>query len=227
VLCLVLVSCRQATQSISIKSNDDSVLVLGKQIDSIRHTYQVGEKEYAVLYSLADRIKPYCDNFQGSDKSKLPERYNFCAEMYRRRCYVNNRQPYTIKGCQYADKLIECCLKSIPISKSLNDTLSLNYTNSLGFLADAYIQLGKIDEALKLQLDILSKYEKMYPGMSDMPMFANYDIGKTYELKGQLKTANEYFKKVLNFQKEFQSKYLIETVDSIKLFQMRTKDLLK
>jgi len=222
-----LASCRQGTQSSTIKSNDDSLFVLAKQIDSIIHTDQVGEKEYTILYGLADRVKPYCDNFRGSDKSKLPEIYNFCAEMHRRRCYVNNGQPFTIKECQYADTLIECCLKAIPISKSLHDTLSLTYTNSLGFLAGAYEQLGKIEEALKLRLEILSKYQKMYPEMSDMPMFANYDVGKVYELKGDFRNANEYFKKVLRFQKVFYSKFLTNTVDSIKQFQLRHKDLVK
>ncbi len=223
-----LASCKQGTQSSTINLNDDSLFVLAKQIDSIKHTDQVFEKEYTILYGLADRVKPYCDNFQGSDKSKLPEIYNFCAEMYRRRCYVNNGQQSTIKGCQYTDRLIDCCLKAIPISKSLQDTLSLNYTNSLCFLAEAYEQLGKIEEALKLRLEILSKYQKMYPEeMSDMPMYAIYDVGKVYELKGEFKNANEYFKKVLRFQKAFDSKFLTETVDSIKQFQLHYKDLLK
>jgi len=212
-LLILLFSCSEAEQSKApLKSHDDSVFLLTKQIDSIKHTYQVGEREYGILYDLADRIKPHCDNFQGSDKSKLPKIYNFCAEMFRRRCYLDNGRPFTIKECQYRKILIDCCLKAIPISKSLGDTLSLTYTNSLGFLADAYSQLDNIEESLKLRLEILSKYEQMYPGMSDMPMFANYDVGKTYELKGEIGKANEYFRKVLAYQIKARSKFMTETV---------------
>ena len=225
---ILLFACGRAHQTrVPLRSNDDSVFLLAKQIDSIQHTYHVGEIEYMMLYDLADRVKPYCDNYKGSDKSKLPRIYNFCAEMFRRRSYLNNGRPFTIKDCQYSDDLIDCCIRAISISKSVGDTLSLNYTNSLSFLGDAYAQLGKIDESLKLRLEILFKYQKMYPGKSDMPMFANYDVGKTYQLKGDINRANEYFNRVLSYQRQAQSKFLIETIDSIKAFQKSHRGHLK
>ena len=144
----LLSSCGQNKQpSLPIKSNDDSVLVLSKEIEALKGSPILRETEYALLYDLADRIKPYCDNFQNSDKSKLPAIYNFCAEMFRRRCYLENGRPYTIKGCEYSDDLIDCCLRAIPISKKTGDTLSLNYTNSLGFLPNcSYASARKTNE---------------------------------------------------------------------------------
>jgi len=204
------------------KINDDSIIVLFHQVDSIKKRYNTSEADYQKLYSLADRIKPYCDNFQGTDKSKLPEIYNFCAEMLRRRCYIENGRPYTIKNCQYKDELVDCCLRAIPISKQLGDTLSLNYTNSLGFLADAYEQTGRIDDAIKIRFEYLEKYRKMYSEMSGSTAFAYYEIGKTYQTLGNIKMANEYFKKVLSIQKKLESKFLSEIIDSIETFQKNT-----
>lgn len=225
---ILLASCGQNNQSaLLIKSNDDSVFALYKEIDSIKHSLMLRETEYTMLYNLADRIKPYCDNFQGNDKSKLPEIYNFCAEMLRRRCYIENGRPYTIKDCKYKEALIDCCLKAIPISKTTGDTLSLNYTNSLSFLADAYEQTGRINDAMKLRFEILEKYQKMYGEMSDPIAFAYYDIGKVYETAGSIKNANEYFKKVLSLQKVLESKFLAESIDSIKVFQKRYTTKLK
>ena len=224
----LLASCGQNNQlSIPIKSNDDSVFVLSKEIEAIKHSYTLRERDYALLYDLAERIKPYCDNFQGPDKSKLPEIYNFCAEMFRRRCYLENGRSCPIKQCKYRDDLIDCCLRAIPLSKETGDTLSLNYTNSLEFLAAAYEQLGKIDDAMKLRFEILAKYQKMYADWSDMPAFALYDIGKTYELAGDIKTANEYFNKVLSIQKRVESKFFTETIDSIRAFKRKNKLQLK
>lgn len=225
---ILLASCGQGNQTVSPnKSNDDSVFILSKQIDAIKHSPVLRETEYTMLYDLADRIKPYCDNFQGTDKSKLPEIYNFCAEMLRRRCYIKNGRPYTIKDCKYKEALIDCCLKAIPISKKTGDTLSLNYTNSLSFLADAYEQTGRVNDAMKLRFEILEKYQKMYNEMSDMTAVAYYDIGKNYETVGNIKSANEYFKKVLSLQKIMQSKFLTESIDSIRAFQKRYKTQLK
>jgi tetratricopeptide (TPR) repeat protein len=187
----------------------------------------IRETEYTILYDLADRIKPFCDNFQGPDKSKLPEIYNFCAEMLRRRCYIENGRPYTAKGCKYKDDLIDCCLKAIPISRQVGDTLSSTYTNSLYFLADAYEQTERIEEAMKLRFQLLEINKKKYPEISDPMAFAYYDIGKTYETSGKIKIANEYFKKVLSLQKIMGSKFLTESIDSIKAFQKRYKTQLK
>jgi tetratricopeptide (TPR) repeat protein len=225
---ILLVSCGQRNQSApEIKSNNDSVFIMFQQIDSVKKFYTYSEADYQKLYNLADRIKPYCDNFQGTDKSKLPEIYNFCADMLRRRCYLENGQPYTIKGCKYKDELIDCCLKAIPISRKIGDTLSLNYTNSLHFLADAYEQTGRIDDAMKLRFKFLEKYRKMFNEMSDMTAFAYYEIGKTYETSGNIKSANVYFEKVLSLQKVIESKYLTENIDSIRAFQKRYKSQLK
>jgi tetratricopeptide (TPR) repeat protein len=225
---ILLTSCGQRNQSASpIKSNDDSVFVLSKEIDNIENSLVLRETEYTMLYDLADRIKPYCDNFQGADKSKLPEIYNFCAEMLRRRCYIENGRPYSIKDCKYKDDLIDCCLKAIPICKQTTDTLSSNYTCSLHFLADAYEQTGKIEEAMKLRFQLLEINKKMYTEMSDPVAFTCYDIGKTYETGNDIKSANEYFKKVLSLQKVMNSKFLTEHIDSIKAFQKRYKTQLK
>jgi len=225
---ILLVSCRQSNHSPSpIKSNDDSVFVLSKEIDAIKQSYVLRETDYTLLYDLADRIKPYCDNFQSADKSKLPEIYNFCAEMLRRRCYVEKGRPYTVKDCKYKDDLIDCCLKAISISKKIADTLSSNYSSSLFFLADAYEQIGKFEEALKLRFELLEINKKMYTEMSEATAFAYYDIGKTYKTSGDIKNANDYFKKVLSLQKVMKSKFLTEFMDSIKAFQKRYKTQLK
>ena len=219
---ILLTSCGQKNNSVVVsKSNSDSVFILFHQIDSIKKLYRYSETDYKDFYNLADRIKPFCDNFQGTDKSKLPEIYNFCAEMLRRRCYLENGNDYTIIDCKYKEDLIDCCLRAIPISKELGDTLSLNYTNSLWFLADAYEQLGKLNESLTLRMEISDKYRKMYNELSDMTAFAYFKTGKTYEISGDIKTANEYFKKVLSLQKELQSKYLTEDIDSIKAFRKK------
>ena len=70
----LLFSCGEADRSKApLKSNDDSMFILSKDIDLIKHTYQLGEREYVIQYELADRIKPCFGNFQGSDKSRLPE----------------------------------------------------------------------------------------------------------------------------------------------------------
>lgn len=135
--------------------------------------------------------------------------------------------PYTVKTCKYKDELIDCCLRAIPISKQLGDTLSLNYTNSLHFLADAYEQTGRVDEALRLRYELLEKYQKMFNEMSDMTAFAYYEVGKTYETAGNITKANDYFKKVLGLQKVLESKYLTENIDSIRAFQKRYKSQLK
>lgn len=218
-LLFLFASCEQHNQSnVSLILNDDSVFILSKKIDSLKYNYN-----YDLMYSLADRIKPYCDNFQGSDKSKLPEIYNFCAEMFRRRCYLENGMPYTIKNCKYSDDLIDCCLRAIPICKQTGDTLTWNYTNSLSFLAEAYEQQGKIEESLKLRFEILAKSRQRFTELSDMTAFAYYDIGKSYKLSDDIAKANEYFKKVLRLQKELESKFLIQSIDSIKAFQKKYK----
>ena len=120
---------------------------------------------------------------------------------------------------KYKGELIDCCLKAIPISKKTGDTLCLNYTNSLSFLAEAYEQTERVNDALKLRFEILEKYQKMYNEISDMTVFAYYDIGKIYETTDSMQTANDYFKKVLSLQKVVQSKFLTESIDSIKAFQ--------
>ncbi len=225
---ILLTSCGQRNNPASVaKSNSDSVFILFHQIDSIKKLYRYSEADYKDFYNLTDRIKPFCDNFQGNDKSKLPEIYNFCAEMLRRRCYIENGKPYTIKDCNYKDDIVDCCLRAIPISRQIGDTLSLNYTNSLGLLADAYEQTGKIQESLKLRYEILAKFRKMFNENSDMTAYTYYEIGKTYELNGNLKSANDYFNKVLDLQKILDSKYLTEDIDSIKAFQKKFKSQLK
>ena len=123
--------------------------------------------------------------------------------------------------------MIDCCLKAIPISKKTGDTLSLNYTNSLDFLADVYKHTGRANGALKLRFEILEKYQKMYNEMSDMTAFAYYDIGETYETIGNIQTANDYFKKILSLQKIIESKFLAESINIIKTFQKRHKTQLK
>jgi len=60
-----------------------------------------------------------------------------------------------------------------------------------------------------------------------MTAFAYFKTGKTYEISGDLKTANEYFKKVLSLQKELRSKYLAEDIDSIKAFTKKYKQQLE
>jgi tetratricopeptide (TPR) repeat protein len=221
---LLLASCGQRNQSApESKHNDDSVFVLFRQIDSIEKRYNYSTADYQNLNNLADRIKPYCDKFRGKDKSKLPEIYNFCASMLSRRCYLENGQPYPLKNCRFTNELIDCCLKAIPISRQMGDTLTLNYTNSLHFLADAYEQTGSIDEAMKLRFESLEKYREMFTEMSDMTAFAYYEIGRTYEITGNIKKADEYFKKVLRLQKVLDSKYLIDVIDSIRVFQKKYK----
>ena len=200
IVCLLFLfaSCDQNNRSnVQVKSNDDSFFVLSKKIDSLKKY----NDNYDLMYSLADRIKPYCDNFKGSDKSRLPEIYNFCGEMFRRRCYLENEMPYTIKNCKYIDDLIDCCLRAIPICKQTGDTLTWNYTNSLSFLAEAYEQQAKFEESLKLRFEILAKSIQRFNELSDMTAFAYYDIGKSYKLSGDIAKANEYFKKVLKLQK--------------------------
>ena len=97
-LLILIASCGQSNQSTpTLKSNEDSFFILSKEIDAINHSYVIRETEYTLLFDLADRIKPYCDNFQGADKSKLPEIYNFCAEMLRRRCYIENGRPTQLR----------------------------------------------------------------------------------------------------------------------------------
>lgn len=225
---VLLASCGQRNNAVSIeKSNSDSVFILFHRIDSIKKLYRYSEADYKDFYNLTDRIKPFCDNLQGNDKSKLPEIYNFCAEMLRRRCYIEKGKPYTIKDCKYKDDIIDCCLRAIPISRQIGDTLSLNYTNSLGLLADAYEKTGRIQESLKLRYEILAKYQKMFNEMSDMTAYAYYEIGKTYELNENLESANSYFNKVLKLQKTLESKYLTEDIDSIKAFKKRFNKLLK
>ena len=227
-LLIFLTYCGERNQtSPVVKSNDDSVFVLSQEIENIKKSPVLRETEYSLLYDLADRIKPYCDNFKGIDKSILPKIYNFCAEMFRRRCYLENGRPYTINGCKYKDDLIDCCLKAIPISKKTGDTLSLNYTNSLSFLAEAYEQTGRINDAKKLRFEILEKYQKMFYEKSDMTAYAYYDIGKTYELSGDIHNANQYFNKVLRLQEILESKFLTIIIDSIKAFQKRNSSQLK
>lgn len=225
---ILLTSCGERQKSISVvKSTSDSVFILFHQINSIKKSYHYSEADYKDFYNLADRIKPFCDNFQDTNRSILPQIYNFCAEMFRRRCYIESGKPYTIKNCKYKDELIDCCLRAIPISKQLGDTLSLNYTNSLHFLADAYEQTGRVDEALRLRYEFLEKYQKMFNEMSDMTAFAYYEVGKTYETVGNITKANDYFKKVVGLQKILESKYLTENIDSIRVFQKRYKSQLK
>jgi tetratricopeptide (TPR) repeat protein len=210
-----------------LQTNDDSVVLLKKRIDEIKHDPFMYEYDYDNLYDLADRIKPYCDNFKGADKSALPEIYIFCAAMASRKCYRENFKNDTAIKCNSQPYIIDCSVKARDIAKTCGDTTSINYTNALQFLAVAYEELRQFNKALQLRFEVLAIRQKTSEGWDDRPAFACYEIGRTYLLSGDIKNADTYFKKVIAIQKTIQSKYLSMDMDSIKAFQKRYKSILQ
>lgn len=224
---LLFVSCREAKRpAVSILSNDDVFFALMKKIDSLNHLPVVMEADYSRLYVLTDSIKPVCDRFRGADRSHLPGMYNTTAYMLWRRCVVVNGLPGN-NNCFNNDTIIDCCLRAIPISRSMGDTLSLNYTNSLHLLAGAYEATGEIDEALNILLEFLDKYRKMFSEMSAMTAGAYFEVGSFYERRRNVKKASEYYKKVLRLQKLMESRLLYRELDSIRAFQNKYRMQLK